>query len=150
MVRRHDDGEVNHGIVEELSEAVAARLEGRTPPPASSKPATIGDLAVAVAAHREKCAGEQAEARRPMWGEITGGKLAMERIEARFRTLVLVATLAVGLAGALATIGVFVARYAVIGAITEQLDKRLGPVRVARERGPSPIIGSAEAAQVRP
>jgi hypothetical protein len=103
-----------------------------TPAPVSlSKPATIGNVMAAIADHAADCQDKQVEARGKLWAEITEVKLALERIEAKFRSAVWVIGVAVGLAGAIATVGVFVARYAIVGAITMELDRRLPPAHAS-------------------
>jgi hypothetical protein len=90
----------------------------------SGKTATFGDVARAVSEHHENCAAEQSAARGQQWSEITAIKLTLEGISARLRAAVWIIGLGVTLAGSL---GVFIAKYAIVGAITIELDKRMPP-----------------------
>lgn len=91
--------------------------------------ATVGQVIAEVNEHKAECAKEQSELHANLWNAITAMRLTLEGIAAWKRSLVWVAGLVIALAGAGATIGVFVARYAIVGAITVELDKRLPPVR---------------------
>jgi roadblock/LC7 domain-containing protein len=112
--------------------------------------ATVGQVIAEVNEHKAECAKEQAEMHANLWNAITAMRLTLEGIAAWKRSLVWVAGLVIALAGAGATIGVFVARYAIVGAITVELDKRLPPIRHAQAEPTWSPVPSAEASETRP
>jgi len=107
------------------------------------KVAIIEDVVAMVGDHKEECTAQQAEARRSQWQEITAIKLSLESISSRLRMAAWIVGLAVTLVG---TVGIFVARYAIVGAITLELDKRLAPARPVSVQ-PFHVLPTAVAAE---
>jgi hypothetical protein len=89
------------------------------------KLATIGDVLDGVADHRSEC-------------------------EARRRKLVMwTGTIGVSIVGIMVTVGIFVAKYVIVGAITLELDRRFPfpHASLAAKAEPSMFLGSAHAAE---
>jgi hypothetical protein len=107
-------------------------LSPLAPVPATNL-ATMGDLKAGIGDHKVVCTAEQSETHQKQWGEITNIKIALEGINARLRTVVVALMLGIPLVG---SAGVLVAKYAIVGAVTLELDRRLPPVRSSAQIEP--------------
>jgi hypothetical protein len=107
-----------------------------TPEPVSrEKPATIGDAleldsqhaSECSAARREECARrdqERADKDGVFWGRIVAAEASLKSIQDNMSFLKWLVPI---MATVLLTIGILVAKYAIVGAITLELDKRIPP-----------------------
>ena len=132
-----------------------------TPAPVSLKdPATIGDAMQLDEQHAFECNAErQQECKRRdderaskdgvFWARIVALEAVVAKIEeivegmisnakTNLKLKIAVATIAVTLLGAATTVGIFVAKYAIVGAITIELDKRLPPRPISKSDQPEP------------
>ena len=119
-----------------------------TPQPVPlSQAATIGDAMKLDDQHAEECSEkrreecqrrdrERADKDGVFWARIVSMEALVAKIEllvngmldgakANLRLKIAVATIAVALLGCATTAGIFVAKYAIVGAITLELDKRI-------------------------
>ena len=116
-----------------------------------SQPATIGDALHLDEQHLAECSEErQKECKRRdderaskdgiFWARIVALEALVMKLETLLNTIVknasanlklkiAVATIVVGLIGVATTVGIFVAKYAIVGSISIELDKRLPPAR---------------------
>jgi len=107
-----------------------------TPQPVPrEKPATIGDAMELDSQHSAECNAERrAECERRdreradkdgvFWGRIVAAEATLKSMADNLRFLKWLVALAAPL---LLTLGIFVAKYAIVGAITLELDKRIPP-----------------------
>lgn len=77
---------------------------------------------------REQMLKEKAEQHNAMWSAITALKVELTKLQTSMTFAAKIIVLAVTLFGAGTTIGVFIARYAIVGAIVTEMDKRLPPI----------------------
>jgi hypothetical protein len=122
-----------------------------TPAPVPrSSPATIGDALQAVDDHaswceqgrkveREQLLKEKADQHTAMWSAITALKLELVKMQTSMTFAAKVIALAVTLFGAGTTIGIFVARYAIVGAVVTEIDKRMPPIGT-KAAVPTPVV----------
>jgi hypothetical protein len=99
-----------------------------TPAPRSLKEhATLADVVDEVGDHRESCAARRRKF--SMWAIGTG----------------------VAAAGVAVTLGIFLARFLIVGAITIELDRRFPQMHLAHRAAPSGVLmGNAVAAEASP
>ena len=107
-----------------------------TPAPVlRTAPATIGDAMELDAQHEHECSTERrAECERRdkeradkdgiFWARIVSAEASLKSIQDNMRFMKWLVPLVVTLIG---TVGIFVAKYAIVGAITLELDKRIPP-----------------------
>ena len=116
-----------------------------TPAPVPrTQAATIGDALQAVDDHaswceqgrkveREQLLREKADQHTAMWSAITALRLELAKLQTSMTFAAKIIVLAVTLFGAGTTVGVFVARYAIVGAVITEMDKRMPPVGTKAE-----------------
>lgn len=109
-----------------------------TPAPTPREhPATIGDAMELDAQHAHECSEERREECRKrdqeradkdgiFWARIVAAEVTLKSIRDNLTFIKWLVALAAPL---LVTVGIFVAKYAIVGAITLELDKRIPPGR---------------------
>lgn len=145
------------------------RHQTLTPAPVSrDAPATIGDTFEAVEQHAADCERERldrwdrekkesADRQGVVWARIIAlenivGKMeilvkrledsaimAVKSAQESFRLKIAMVGIAVTLLGVGTTVGIWVAKYAIVGAITIELDKRLPPIGTKASL-PAPVV----------
>lgn len=133
-----------------------------TPAPVSrEQPATMGDVWTVAREHADECSeerraecvrrdAERADKDGIFWARVVALEALVGRIDAlvtgiidraekEARTRLAIAALALTLLGTMTAVGIFVAKYAIVGAITIELDKRIPPgMRLNLEAQPEP------------
>lgn len=103
-----------------------------TPPPEElNSPATLGYVHMVLGTEMKRCSADHAETHHNLWQKLTGLGDTMGKIQGGLK---LVAWLGPVLVTILIAILVPLIRWAVKGAIAEELDKRMPPQRIAIER----------------